>query len=201
MFACIRDSDYGVAILSALPFVDTRVLTFAAPTPARSADVIYMDREQQPRGAAAVLVRARNLSLLWVVTTHLSHLSSSEEQRGQARELIEWCDMLRLEQNCCPLLLCGDMNSAPGSPSQRGPGAWHIITGHPTIADKPGGWLDCWEVVHGADPDNGYTCPSLRPRSRIDQFFLPTDVLVSVPEQKGKADVRRGSSMEVVDIQ
>jgi endonuclease/exonuclease/phosphatase family metal-dependent hydrolase len=49
--------DYGVAILSAWPLEGSRLLAFTAPTPASSEDVIYMDREQQPRGACAALVR------------------------------------------------------------------------------------------------------------------------------------------------
>ena len=190
-----------MAILSALPFIDTRILTFTVPTVARSTEVIYMDREQQPRGAAAVLVRPRGHGVMWVVTTHLSHLSASDEQRRQAHELIEWCNALRAENGGCPLLLCGDMNSAPGLPSQeRGPGAWHITTGHPAASGKPSGWADCWEMLHGADDKTGLTCPSRSPRSRIDQFFLPTDVMTSASATEGKVDVRRGASVEVVDV-
>jgi endonuclease/exonuclease/phosphatase family metal-dependent hydrolase len=175
------EGDYGVAILSALPFEDTRLLAYTVPTPASSAELIYMDREQQPRGAAAALVRpegAGSEGLLWVVTTHLSHLSGSEEQRGQARELMEWCDALRAERGGCPLLLCGDMNSAPGAPGRRGPGSWHVVTGHSAAAAaEPSNWVDCWEVVHGEGDAGGLTCPSHNPRARIDQFFLPRDAL------------------------
>ena len=157
-----------------------------------------MDREQQPRGAAAALVQPDGAGPLWVVTTHLSHLSASDEQRGQARELVEWCNALRVEQDGCPLLLCGDMNSAPESSSQqRGLGAWHIITGHGVGGDELSSWSDCWETVHGTGAKGGLTCPSHSPRTRIDQFFLPTDLIESQQQVGGKCS----ASVQVVDMQ
>jgi endonuclease/exonuclease/phosphatase family metal-dependent hydrolase len=107
------------------------------------------------------------------VTTHLSHLGGSEEQRGQARELVAWCDALR-EENGAAVVLCGDMNSTPAPPRYPASGcypregAWHVITGS-------GGWRDCWELAHGAGDTGGLTCPAKAPRMRIDQFFTPAD--------------------------
>ena len=153
--------DYGVAILSALPFEETRLLSFTIPTPPSSDTVIYMDREQQPRGAAAARIRPEGGPPTWIVTTHLSHKSGTEEQRRQAQELCAWCEELRAEEGAA-VILCGHMNSSPQSAK---PGAWSVVA--------ESGWQDAWVLAHGDGAEaEGLTCPSQNPRSRIDQFFV-----------------------------
>lgn len=179
-----QGGDYGIAILSSLPFEDQRVLNFdGAPS---AGAVLHMDRVTQPRGAAAVLVRTHPAAApVWVVTTHLSHKSGSGEQKAQARQLCEWCDKLRQETAdvAAGMILCGDMNSPPIGHSQPGAGAWAEITawlpsqGHPRATQTE--WSDAWLLSSavrsggdGGSDGGGHTCPSDRPRYRIDQFFL-----------------------------
>lgn len=56
---------------------------------------------------------------LWVITTHLSHRTGSEEQRSQAKQLVEFIDALVQEEDgpVKPgVLLCGDLNAPPVMP-------------------------------------------------------------------------------------
>ena len=191
--------DYGVAVLSAWPFVQTRLLTYSCPEGADGCKY-YMDREQQPRGAAAALVRPPGgAEALWVVTTHLSHKFGSEEQRAQARELAEWCDALRAEHEC-PLILAGDTNSIPGGPQE---GAWHVVTGHGSLQDAAGG--DSTATVLGGGVGlgslaeiTGLTFPSNNPRARIDQFFVSSDVAVRCVEVIGTEDPHASDHLPVL---
>ena len=105
------------------------------------------------------------------------------------------------------MLLCGDMNCAPGAPGQRGPGSWHVVTGHSAVAAaEPSDWADCWEVVHGEGDAGGLTCPSRSPRSRIDQFFLPRDALLPERASDSSSSISADSSgaagcVEAVDVE
>jgi len=168
-----NEAVYGNAILSRFPILDRRTLLFQQQDPPLSASCIYMDREEQPRGACAVLVdissdhggeaavgqraaanaprgalsccmaapvRSNGSSPaapLWVVTTHLSHKPSSEEQRRQARQLLEWIDGIcdSYEGPVKPgYVLCGDFNSPPFLPAS----SFSEIT-------SDGRWKDFWQ--------------------------------------------------------
>mmetsp|Transcript_105737 Transcript_105737/g.210099 ORF Transcript_105737/g.210099 Transcript_105737/m.210099 type:complete len:345 (-) Transcript_105737:227-1261(-) len=165
----------GNAILSRYPILDKRTLLFEMEQEEDISDThIYMDKEEQPRGACAVLVdidpwgakgledrqrrektvgcciigqptAAKTVTTdnkpgpsqpLWVINTHLSHRVGSEEQRSQARQLLDWIDGIyhAYEGLVRPgFVLCGDMNAPPLLPMT----AYSTITGE-------GRWRDLW---------------------------------------------------------
>jgi len=166
----------GNAILSRYPLLDKRTLLFEMEQDEALSDThIYMDKEEQPRGACAVLVdidpsvdksiedserllkgakgccimgqpaTAKKLNSesgpgpsqpLWVINTHLSHRVGSEEQRSQARQLLDWIDSIyhSHEGFVRPgFVLCGDMNAPPLLP----------MTSYCTITGQ-GRWRDPW---------------------------------------------------------
>jgi len=165
-----NEAVYGNAVLSRFPILDKRTLLFQPREPPLSSTHIYMDREEQPRGACAVLVdimgargggapaghahqpggplcclapqqqaatgTASPVVPLWVVNTHLSHKFSSEEQRGQARQLLDWIDDIcnTYDGPVKPgFIMCGDLNAPPFLPSS----SYSTL-----IAD--GRWRDLW---------------------------------------------------------
>eukprot|EP00930_Biecheleria_cincta_P060545 TRINITY_DN46191_c0_g1_i1.p1 TRINITY_DN46191_c0_g1~~TRINITY_DN46191_c0_g1_i1.p1 ORF type:complete len:326 (-),score=52.36 TRINITY_DN46191_c0_g1_i1:25-1002(-) len=133
---------YGMATLSRYPILDTRRLVFERLGQDLSDSMIYMDREEQPRGALAVLVDggADTFGPLWVVNTHLSHKFSSAEQRRQADQLVSWVHALCEEpvaevlDSRASVLLCGDLNSTSVLPFS----AYSVLASHER-------WEDLWK--------------------------------------------------------
>mmetsp|Transcript_80161 Transcript_80161/g.248786 ORF Transcript_80161/g.248786 Transcript_80161/m.248786 type:complete len:337 (-) Transcript_80161:17-1027(-) len=73
---------------------------------------------------------------LWVVNTHLSHKPCSDEQRRQARQLLDWIEGI-CSSHAGPVrpgvLLCGDLNSSSCLP----------FSSYSTITSG-GRWKDLW---------------------------------------------------------
>mmetsp|Transcript_65065 Transcript_65065/g.209652 ORF Transcript_65065/g.209652 Transcript_65065/m.209652 type:complete len:334 (-) Transcript_65065:92-1093(-) len=176
----IRDREstaaYGNAILSRFPILDKRTLLFEQEEPPLSDSRIFMDSEEQPRGACAVLVDAFASAVqqrplptgplaccmvpskpkpmatqsqaapalpIWVVNTHLSHRFGSEEQRSQARQLLDWIDGIYHSHEGAVrpgFVLCGDLNAPPFLP----------LSSYTTITSD-GRWRDLWR-------EKGTTC-------------------------------------------
>jgi len=172
----------GNSILSRFPILDKRTLLFDMEQEEDLSDThIYMDKEEHPGGACAVLVdidpwgakslenremrekakgcciigqtaTAKTLTTdstpgpsqpLWVINTHLSRRVGSEEQRSQARQLLDWLDSIyqSYEGIVRPgFVLCGDMNAPPWLPMT----SYSVITGG-------GRWRDLWR-------ENGTIC-------------------------------------------
>lgn len=116
---------YGNAILSRFPILQKREWRFERLRQRQSATQIYMDKEEQPRGAMAILVRvpAREEGgqceadvHVWILNTHLSHKLCTEEQRNQARQVRSWALSLLEDGPGTAVVVCGDLNSSPATP-------------------------------------------------------------------------------------
>lgn len=155
----VRERDgpgaYGNAVLSRYPILDCQELHYDHVHPPLSESYIFMDKEQQPRSAVAVLLEVpaansgepehedppmapRQSSLLWVVTTHLSSKFASREQRAQARQLLDWIYGLvetpRPDLRGVSCVLCGDLNAPPFLPRS----AYSVIASERK-------WRDLWK--------------------------------------------------------
>lgn len=173
---------FGNAILSRFPILDKRTLLFDVEEPPLSSSHIYMDKEEQPRGACAILVDAYSfgrandeikaeqchlhspgpmgfcsagcaarpggplvepegpLLPLWVINTQLSERVSSEEQRFQARQLLEWIDGVYHSHEGAVrpgFVLCGELGAPPLVP----------LSSYAAVA-ADGRWRDLWRE-HG----------------------------------------------------
>lgn len=135
---------YGNAVLSRFAIIEERTLHFEPEAPPASDELVYMDREEQPRGARAILVdvapEAPGKQFLWLVCTHLSHKFCSAEQRRQAQQLVRWVDALvedsKVSLSAKPaVILCGDLNAPPFAP-------W---SGYAVISEDKR-WKDLWKA-------------------------------------------------------
>ncbi|CAE7353184.1 HET-E1 [Symbiodinium natans] len=136
------DGQYGVCILSRFPIIETRRMLFDRPK-GDPGERLFMDQEEQPRGALAVLLdmREEDARPMWVVNTHLSHRMASQEQRRQAAQVLRWIDGLRsedLRRERSTFLLAADLNSPSFLP-------W---SGYSVIA-ADSRWRDLWKEAGG----------------------------------------------------
>lgn len=94
-FMAYDGGEYGMAVLSRLPILDSRNVPLASGP--------------EPRTALWVRVRLEEGRELVVVGVHL--YGSPDQRLAQARDLLE-----ALEEVAVPVVLAGDFNSEPGSP-------------------------------------------------------------------------------------
>ena len=141
----------GLAILSRLPVVEQRTITYQAVSPL----------ESEPRQALIAEVKSKN-SLFWIVTTHLAWKAEDESSRvAQVYELLEHLAPLKET-----VLLSGDFNADPGSEPIR-----RILNN---------GFVDLYAAANPADPgitwDNRnpfiQSHSVVFPDRRIDCLFL-----------------------------
>lgn len=103
---------YGMAILSRFHVKDTHRLIFERSEAFKDEELVFMDKEEQPRGAMAALLQPGEAEQpFWVVNTHFSHRCASQEQRAQARQLMAWLDSVLSQSEWRRCVLCGDFNS------------------------------------------------------------------------------------------
>jgi len=144
----------GSAILSRFPLRDVSSVVLA---PAAG------PFEHRVALAATVMTPIGELR---VAVTHLAG-SSPQVNLGQAQSLVDW-----LAAQPRPLVLGGDFNTDPGSPTYR------LLTS---------GWTDAYWAVHPDDP--GWTCciddlgapPGTPMRRRVDYLFLAHGARAPVP--------------------
>jgi len=195
---------YGNAILSRYPILDSKYLLYEQDKAPLSEEYVYMDREEQPRCARAILVDTRHGfeasesapaprakdkrekrpalfgdccqrqvpakcpdAPIWIVTTHLSHKTGSEEQRSQAGQLVKFVESLLKESvgHSKPgIVLCGDLNAAPLQ-------CW---TSYSILSSDPR-FTDAWKEAGGSFwhqstfPSQGCTSPC---GLHLDHVFL-----------------------------
>jgi len=186
-----KESSYGIAILSRYEILEMKTLLFSRKENSKSQGAVSgnidMDKDEQPRGALAVLLEIpkadqdqdhhhhheNDVKRMWVVNTHISHKICSEEQRSHAKELTSWINSFAVSGMDTNLdtekiarkhamILCGDLNSPVSLPR----------TGLSVIM-ADGKWTDLWN--HHGTYDNSATMPSsvYKSKSRLSSFFKP----------------------------
>mmetsp|Transcript_14198 Transcript_14198/g.16624 ORF Transcript_14198/g.16624 Transcript_14198/m.16624 type:complete len:336 (+) Transcript_14198:196-1203(+) len=184
-----KKSSYGLAILSKFKILEIEDFMFSRNTEHRG-DVINMDKEEQPRGAIAILVEVPDESSgeakhVWVVNTHLCHKFGTYEQRRQAGELDAWIKKLLATKSYgeilledCGVVLCGDMNSPEIFPK----------TGVSTLVTN--GWKDLWKSKgtfskSATMPSSVYTSERSYLTNIMPYIGMRIDYIMSTKRPKG----------------
>lgn len=152
-------SDFGNAVLSRWPIVDSRSLQL---TLAGASNI-------EPRGALTVDVRVRN-RLVSVTSTHLSYrFDEGWVREAQVRQL---ADFVGTGSGDFPPIVCGDFNARPESTEVLFIGGPHALDGHSFHL------FDAFEVAHPGElgftwnNTNPYTAQDPTPDQRIDYIFV-----------------------------
>ncbi len=142
-------SDFGNAVLSRWPIVDSRSL-----------QLTLAGANIEPRGALTVDARVRN-RLVSVTSTHLSfRFDEGWVREAQVRQLT---DFVGTGSGDFPPIVCGDLNARSESTEVR-------LVGRLLI--------DAFEVAHPGEPGftwnntNPYTAQDPTPDQRIDYIFV-----------------------------
>lgn len=136
----------ALAVLTRLEVLNVNVL-----------DLVYQNRKAQ------VLTVLKGNEVLLFVNTHLFwHNDPAPERMEQARIIT---DRLALYPRKTPRIICGDLNSLPGSP---------------TIDHFKQNFKSAYEMVHGHEPGSTFPTPLNRERLRKDQAnsdnqFMPPE--------------------------
>ena len=140
----LEDEHYGDAILSRVPLEHVR----AGTLPSQS-------NRHEPRGAIWVQAELEPGLEVQIVNTHLSIYPS--ERRLQSEALAD--DWVRPAKECGAVIVCGDFNALPNSPSYR-------------AIDR----LTRDVQIYGARHKAAATFFSPKPLARIDHIFVTDDV-------------------------
>lgn len=165
-FRPFQGGGYGIAIMSRLEIIDTRILHFEKPSSSSS------DKQESSwdekcsvyapddfcQGALALLAKVpetpAGARLLWYVTTHLGLKGvQAEEARQLAHNLI-----IPLQEMNIPIVLSGDFNSVPNSDAMK-------------ILLHDANLIDTWERC-GSKNETGFTFDSHNPTVRIDYQLM-----------------------------
>lgn len=142
-----QGGDYGLAVLSRWPAVrDTLIRLPVEPQPARAGG------SREPRGVLRVRIEAPG-GALEVLNTHLDASPDDRHRRQEVETVLRVAEELR--EGGARVLLGGDLNDEPGSPT----------VGRLTGA----GWVDGWRAC---GEGGGRTYPADEPSKRIDYLFL-----------------------------
>lgn len=165
-FRPFQGGSYGIAIMSRLEIIDTRVLHFEKPASSSSDKqkgswdekcAVYAP-DDFCQGALALLIKVpetpAGARLLWYVTTHLGLKGiQAEEARQLAHNLI-----IPLQEMNIPIVLSGDFNSVPNSDSIK-------------ILLHDANLIDTWDRC-GSKNETGFTFDSHNPTVRIDYQLM-----------------------------
>lgn len=132
-----QGGEYGNAILSRFPVVDWRNHHYE------------MLHEGEQRGALISRVDFNGQELIFI-TTHLDYRPDPQERLSNIEEIFEILD----ENEGTPVILCGDINARPDTP---------------TVNKLKTRFADVWD---SASEGNGSTYPSDTPYRRIDYIFF-----------------------------
>ena len=132
-----QGGDYGNAVLSRLPIVKQQNHHYK------------MLRPGEQRGLLQVVLKVEGKDLL-LLNTHLDYRREDAERLSNVDEIRQILEQYRK----LPVILCGDFNDTPGSPTHR------------KVEDV---FVDAWTR---AGKGEGFSYSSTRPEKRIDYLFV-----------------------------